>query len=96
MISKEEIKKLAELSRMAISKEEVEKLKPNFEDILEYVGKIDEVSVSEEDFKKIGVPHNVLREDKNPHKSGEYTRDLIDQTPDREGNRIKVKKILDN
>ena len=43
--------------------------------------------------KSVGVL-NVMREDVNPHESGLYTEKILEQAPTREGNYIKVKKIL--
>ena len=37
---------------------------------------------------------NVMREDKDPHEAGLYTEKILEQAPAREGDYIKVKKIL--
>lgn len=41
-----------------------------------------------------GVGVNVMREDGEPHESGLYTEKLLSAAPQREGQYIKVKKIL--
>lgn len=41
-----------------------------------------------------GVGVNVMREDTEPHESGIYTEKLLSAAPQREGQYIKVKKIL--
>ena len=43
---------------------------------------------------KNNTMRNVMREDANPHESGIYTEKMLEQAPAREGNYIKVKKIL--
>ena len=37
---------------------------------------------------------NITREDEKPHKSGVYTKKILSEAPEREGDYIKVKKIL--
>lgn len=94
-ISTDDIKKLAELSRLALTDAEVEKLRGEVESILSYVAAIQEIPLPE------GVavsPHldlkNVMREDENPHETGLYTKDIVDQFPDSEDGYLRVKKIL--
>ena len=94
-ISLDEVKKLAELSRIALSEEEMEKMRGEIDSILEYVETIQKVPLPE------GVspsPHlaleNVMREDGEPHEPGVYTEKLLSQALRREGDYLKVKKIL--
>ncbi len=94
-VSADDVKKLAELSRLHLTDAEVEKMRGEIESILAYVDVIQKVPLPE------GVaesPHlalqNVMREDGEPHESGKYTKDVVDQFPDKEGNYLKVRKIL--
>jgi len=94
-ISTADVRKLAELSRLALTDAEVEKLRTEIESILAYVDVVQKIPLPE------GVaasPHldlkNVMREDENPHETGLYTKDIVDQFPDTEGNYLRVKKIL--
>lgn len=94
-ISIDEVKKLAELSRIELSEEELEKMRGEIDSILEYVEAIREVPLPE------GVspsPHlaleNVMREDGEAHEPGAYTEKLLSQAPQRDGKFLKVKKIL--
>ena len=95
MISSEDVKKLADLSRLALSDDEVEKLRGDIESILAYVATIQKVALPEE---VVSSPHlaleNVMREDGAPHESGKYTDVVVSQFPRREGDYLKVKKIL--
>jgi len=92
MIEIKDIQKLATLSRMKISPEEAESLRSEIDSILGYVADINKVSlvdVPDEEMRR-----NVFRDDKDSNVSGEYTEKLLALSPDRDGNYIKVKKIL--
>ena len=91
----EEIEKLAALSRLALSQEEKERMRSEFDSILGYVAAIQKVSAgTAERSRSIVAAVNVMREDKDTHESGIYTEALVSTAPRREGNYIKVKKIL--
>ena len=92
MITKEDIQNLAGLARMKIADSEAESLTSEIDSILGYVGQIKNITG---EVKNV-VPelHNVLREDVVLNTSGEYTEDLLNNAPAREGNYLKVKKIL--
>jgi len=91
---------LAKLARIELGNEEAENLTHEFEAILDYVKEVKGVNTNEEilphqeDFAVI----NVMREDilpaGGPHESGLYTQKILEQAPSREGDYIKVKKIL--
>ena len=94
-ISKDEVKKLAELSRIEFSESELKILQKEIDSILEYVDVIQKVDLPD------GVapsPHlaleNVMREDGEPHEPGIYTEKMLSQAPRRKGNFVEVKKIL--
>ena len=94
MIKKEDIEKLAELSRIDVTEEEVIKFSKDFESILEYVNELNEVT-AEEIEKEAGTLRNVLRKDSKPHEKGMYTEALLSAAPERKKNYLKVKKILE-
>lgn len=94
MITIKDIEKLAELSRVAISPEEKEAFRKDMDSILGYVDQVQKVSANLSEEKKAGILRNVMREDSNPHESGIYTETLISAAPKREGNYLRVKKIL--
>lgn len=96
-MNKEEVLKLAKLARIEINDKEAENLSHEFEAILGYVGEVKNVTKSSKSgkFDRGEFPvRNVLREDKDPHESGLYTKDILEQAPLREDDYIKVKKIL--
>jgi Asp-tRNA(Asn)/Glu-tRNA(Gln) amidotransferase C subunit len=41
-----------------------------------------------------GEHRNAFREDENPHETGKYTESIIKNAPEKEGNYVKVRKIL--
>ena len=93
-MTKDDIQHLATLSRIKLTDEEVEKLSGEFDAILDYVGQINEVVESGEIEKKVGVVYNVFRDDEITNEPGAYTEDLLAAMPERHGQYLKVKKIL--
>ncbi|MDE1924812.1 MAG: Asp-tRNA(Asn)/Glu-tRNA(Gln) amidotransferase subunit GatC [Patescibacteria group bacterium] len=68
MISKEEVLNLAELARLKLSDAEVESLQKDISNILDYVGQVSAVGVSDVEQLK-PILRNVMREDK-PYGAG--------------------------
>ncbi|OHA26269.1 MAG: hypothetical protein A3D56_02325 [Candidatus Taylorbacteria bacterium RIFCSPHIGHO2_02_FULL_45_35] len=93
MLTVKDIEKLAELARIDIPTEEKETLRKEVEAILGYVGEIQKVA-GESAEKEIPNHRNVFREDSNPHLSGEFTKELLEEVPRRQDEYVKVKKIL--
>jgi len=94
-VTKSDIEKLAELSRLSLREEEKERMRNEFDAILGYVAAIQEVSAaSSTRTRSVIATVNVMREDTHPHESGEYSESLLSAAPRREGNYIRVKKIL--
>ena len=93
MIKDSDIEKLAGLSRLEITKEEASKLASEIEAILLYVSQVEEASGGERKLE-VGAVHNIMRDDGVPHESGQYTKKLLEQSPDTEKGYLKVKKIL--
>ena len=94
MISKEEVQKLTKLARIAVSEEELEELQTDLGRILEYVGTVQKLA-SEKVEHALPAQRNVFRLDVNPHAPGAYTEALLAQAPDRVGDYVKVKKVLE-
>ncbi len=88
-----DIKHLANLSRLQLTDEEVEAYTKQFDEIVAYVDKIKECSVTTEVSKQVRDANaNTLREDivssySNPE-------NIIDEAPAHQDNFVKVKKIL--
>lgn len=87
------MKRLALLCRIDMSEEELETLRAEMEHILGYVEKVSELAPADRALE-VGAHHNVMREDGTPRASGTYTEALLSVAPAREGDFIRVKKIL--
>lgn len=92
-MNKEEVLRLAKLSRIDISSAEAESLSHEFDSILKYVGEIKNANTNTKDAALSSV-RNVLRDDDNAHESGLYTKAMLSEAPKTEGDYVKVKKIL--
>ena len=93
MATPEDVRKLAALARIAVSEDELSSFTKEFDAVLAYVGRLDELSL------ELGVPsagavRNVLREDGEPHASGVHTAPVTGQFPEKDGDLLKVKQIL--
>jgi len=97
MITKEEVEKLANLSRLKLSSEEVVRMQTDMGAILAYVDKL-KTAVGKDTGSVMSVNRNIMREDADAHASGEFTDRLIALSPrhesTKEGKFIQVKKIL--
>lgn len=94
-MEREEIEKLAELSRLRLTEEELTQYQTELSSILDYVSHIQEVSddvpaLTPED---VSVA-NIFREDEATHEPGQYTDQLLASAPDTKDGYVKVKKIL--
>ncbi len=93
MATTDDVKKLAALARIDVPKEDLENFLTEFEAILGYIGKLEELSL-EHEAPIAAVVWNVLRADTSPHEKGKWTEALVRQFPEREGNHLVVKQII--
>lgn len=91
-ITKEEVKNLANLVRVQVDDEEADSLAKDMDSILSYVSHVEKLALGVEK----GMPklRNVFREDEQTNQPNEYTEGILSNAPQREGNYLKVKKIL--
>jgi aspartyl-tRNA(Asn)/glutamyl-tRNA(Gln) amidotransferase subunit C len=94
-MNRDDIQRLAALARIELTDTEAEQFAPEVSSILGYVSDIKEITGDAPEEKVIGALYNVMREDMNPHEPGLYTEDLLTAAPGRDGQYVKVKKILD-
>ncbi len=96
-LSKEDILKLAKLSRLDLTDEEVERFRAELSSILDYVEQLDSVDVSglKPTYQVTGLTsqdENATREDmvteQVPHD------ELMKNVPDSDGRHIKVKRMV--
>lgn len=88
-----DVKKLAELSRIHLDETEAEDLRQSLDSILGYVEQINQIS-ADSTIEQTFPTSNILREDENPNPTGVNREKILDSAPKREGNYVKVKKIL--
>lgn len=91
-----EIEKLAKLARISLSSEEKEKLQKEFEAILGYISTLKEANTGglEWNFSKAEIL-NAMRTDENPHKAGEFAKELLEEAPFTENGYVKVKHVFE-
>ncbi len=93
MISKEDVKKLAELARIEVSEEEQVSLAKDMESILGYVSELSSVpGISEE--MVLEENRNRFREDDNADPAGLYTDKILKDAPRTENGYILVKQVI--
>ena len=90
----DEIKKLANLSRIELSEEEAESLRSEIEKILGYVNQLSDVDTTGlEPTSQVTGLVNQMREDEVVD-YGTSREDLLKNTPDQKDGYIKVRKVL--
>ncbi|MBI2109184.1 MAG: Asp-tRNA(Asn)/Glu-tRNA(Gln) amidotransferase subunit GatC [Parcubacteria group bacterium] len=93
-MDKKELQKLATLARIAVSSDELQTLQKDMEGVLQYISQIQEVSAGHHETKNGFSLQNVMREDKDSHESGAYTKELLAEAPQKKDGYIQVKKII--
>lgn len=89
----EDVKRLANLARIEVPEGDLERFATEFDSILAYVGKLDELTLPEAS-GALSPVRNVLREDGAPTEPGTWTERIVAQFPEKEGNALSVKKII--
>lgn len=91
-----DIEKLAKLARIELTEAEKETYLKDISAILGYVDQIQEVvKLSSSSSHKVGELRNVTLEDNGKNISGQNTKDIVAEFPRKEGDYLKVKKILE-
>jgi len=84
-MEKKDIMHLASLSRIRISQAEAEAFTKEIDAILEYVGAVNEITADVSLTKKVGVRHNIFREDKVTNDPEFYTQAHLRKAPHTSG-----------
>jgi aspartyl-tRNA(Asn)/glutamyl-tRNA(Gln) amidotransferase subunit C len=93
-LSRDDVLKLARLSRLKLSDEEVEKFRGELSDILEYVEVLNNVDTSGlEPTSQVTGLKNVMRKDEI-RDYGYKTEDLLKNAPAVKDNQFKVRRVL--
>ena len=93
MLSKEEVKKVAQLARIELNEDEVEKFQKDLSTVLDYVEELKSVDVSGlEEVSQVTGLVNVQREDKVVDHGNQ--KDILAIAPETKDGYFKVKAIL--
>src|SRR3989344_4364902 len=92
----EEIRKLAALARLSATDDELKGLSKDLSSILEYVSAIQSAGLEPGDgsLESTHERVNVFRDDSDQEEPGVHTEALLGETPERDRNWVKVKKII--
>jgi aspartyl-tRNA(Asn)/glutamyl-tRNA(Gln) amidotransferase subunit C len=93
MITRDVIDNLCVLARIGASDDEKESLTKDLSNIVAYVDQIQEIIVPD-DIQPIMTVTNAQRSDDHAHPPRTFTEALLAQAPQRDGDYVKVKKVL--
>ncbi len=95
MITVKEIENLADLARIKLDDAEKKDLTKEIDSILTYIDQIKKATVDIDHTPTIGQVHNVFRDDVVKSIPKEDRELILNEAPDREGDFIAVKKIIE-
>lgn len=87
-----DVAKLARLSRIAVSDEELEELAREVPAILAFVEQIAQAGGTVS--KDVGAHYNVLRDDAESHERGLYTKEMLRAMPNTKDGYLRVRKVI--
>jgi aspartyl/glutamyl-tRNA(Asn/Gln) amidotransferase C subunit len=93
MISKDEVKHIAELARLELSEKEIEKMQKDLSAILDYFNLLKKAPAPSKILQQQNLGGQALRKDEAVS-SHDIADKLISAAPDKKDNYIKVKTIL--
>lgn len=93
-IDEQQVRKISHLARLKLTDEEVARFGPQLDDILGYIGKLNEVDTSDVEPTAHSLPiKNVFRDDVPTASIG--VEKVLDNAPDKAPPYFKVPKVLD-
>ncbi len=95
MITLQELDSLATLARIKLTDADKSSLIKEFDSILSYVDQLKKVDVSLDTDGRVGAVRNVTRSDEVVKISASDREGLLNEAPDREGDFIAVKKMIE-
>ena len=93
MIKIEELEHLANLARIHLDEDDKKSLIKEFDSILGYVDQLKKVDVSLDAEGRVGAVKNIMRNDEV--NSDDNRENLLAEAPDRVGDYVAVKKIIE-
>lgn len=91
-LTREEVLHVANLARINVSEEEIEKYKVGLKQILDELNRINEVNASDEILISPTINKNVYREDVGVDENV----DVLKNAPKRSGNYIEIKRFVND
>ncbi len=91
MADSEDVVRLAALARIKVTPAEAESFALG--NILEYVSVLEKLDANAQNEIELPIK-NIFREDANPHEERLHTEAIIEQFPEREGDKLLVKQII--
>lgn len=94
-MKKADIEHLASLARIRLSEVELENFESELSSIMTYVSTVSEI-VSDDAASEpaVGAVYNVLRKDEVTNNPGQFSEDILNEMPEKDGRYLQVKKIL--
>ena len=93
LLTKEEVQKIAQLCKIQLTEQEIEKFQKELSVVLEYASELQKVNTdSVEPISQVTGLENVLREDVS--RQSEYRDAIIANFPDHKDTFLKIKNIL--
>lgn len=89
-----DVRKVAQLARLAISDEEIIDLEKKVADIITLVDELQKVSATLPDEPVIPAHRTVMREDGDAHDEGKYTEAILEVAPSSREGRIAVAQVI--
>lgn len=86
---------LAGLSRLQLTKQEIDEFPAQFDAILAFVDQIKDADIPDDVIRDM-QNYNSFRDDTTYNENGESRQEIIDAFPCREGDYLKVSKVLPN
>ena len=95
-MNRDHILHLGELSRIALTDDQVTQLAGELSAIVSYVSTVNDIAAEAAEDPQVGARYNILRPDVVTNKPDQYTEALLREMPHTKGRHLKVKKILTN
>ena len=95
MLTGDEVKKIASLARIGIEEKEVKDYQKNLSAILDYFKELEKLDTENiESIGHITGRSDVSRKDERGEASEKEREDILNNSPERKGNYVKVKSVL--
>jgi len=94
-MKKAEIEHLASLARIRLTEAELESFESELSSIMAYVSTVSAIVADEvPNEPAVGAVYNVLRKDEVSNEPNQFSKDILNEMPERDGRYLQVKKIL--